>query len=297
MSELYAKVNELMKNQKHILEAVKYLDEQIKDIVEKAKGDQIIEVESQARVEEIIAQNSDDIKALMKTKEDNAVGIKNLEGKIEKIDKEIEKIINSVAVKEDEEKSKLKKSIKSLKCDACDKTYNRVVDLEIHIKSSHEQHEMFKCDKCEKKFTLEWRLTKHMKLHTTKFIKHCHYFNNCEKCPFDEYGCKFLHSVSEKCIYNLRCERKLCPYRHFEEENDIENIKSIDDIGESGCEYEDTANEEKKSFTTSTPRKRKFECNDCINISQCVDCYVRQDNAPRQRVHFSDDIELGFGGL
>ena len=172
---------------------------------------------------------------------------------------------------------------------------NRAVDLEIHIKSSHAQYELFKCDKCEKNFSLKWRLKKHMELHTTKVTKQCHYFNNCEKCPFEEYGCKFLHTVSKKCIYSQRCERKLCPYRHFEEKNNSKDINNVDNIEESDSEDIDTTDEEKKSFTTSTPRKRKFECDDCNNKSQCVDCYVRQDNAPRQRVHFSDDVEFeGF---
>ena len=156
MSELYVKVSELMKNQKHILEAVKYLDKQIKDIVGKVKDDKISQVEnileSQAMVDEIIVKNSDDIKALMKTMGDNAVGIKNVEEKIEKIDKEIERLMNSLAVKEDEEKSKLKKSFKSMKCDACENTFNRAVDLEISIKSSLAQYELFKCDKCGKNF-------------------------------------------------------------------------------------------------------------------------------------------------
>ena len=294
MSELYAKVSELMENQKHILEAIKYLDEQIKDILEKAKDDKTIQVEnileSQAMVDEIIVKNSDDIKVLMKTKEENAVHINILEGKIENIDKEIGRINNSVVVKEDEEKNKLKKCIKSMKCDMCEKTFKRFVDLEIHIKSSHAQHELFQCGQCEKHFSLKWRLQKHMNLHTEKATKHCHYFNNCDKCPFEEYGCKFLHSVSKMCTYSQTCERNLCPYRHSEERNYITNL---DDVEESDIEKNDITSDEKKSFTTSTPRKRKFECEECDNESQCTDCFVRQDMATRQQVNFADDVEFG----
>ena len=44
MSELYHKVSELMKNQQHILEAIKYIDEKIKDNLEKANDDQSLQV-------------------------------------------------------------------------------------------------------------------------------------------------------------------------------------------------------------------------------------------------------------
>ena len=58
MSELYHKVSELMENQQHILEAIKYLDKKIKDILEKANDDKSLQVgnilESQATVDEII---------------------------------------------------------------------------------------------------------------------------------------------------------------------------------------------------------------------------------------------------
>ena len=37
MSELYKKVSELIENQQHILEAIRYLDKKIKSILEKAK--------------------------------------------------------------------------------------------------------------------------------------------------------------------------------------------------------------------------------------------------------------------
>ena len=94
---------------------------------------------------------------------------------------------------------------------------------------------MFQCDKCEKRFALKWRLTKHMTLHTEKNVKHCHYFNNGEKCRFEQFGCKFLHSVSKNCINNWTCKRKLCPYRHSEEERNDKNDKNstkVDDLAD-----------------------------------------------------------------
>ena len=51
-------LSELMTNQKHMLVAIKYLNEQIEDILEKAKNDNKKEVEnileSQAMIDEII---------------------------------------------------------------------------------------------------------------------------------------------------------------------------------------------------------------------------------------------------
>ena len=58
MSELYAKVSELMENQKHILEAI-----QIKGILVKAKNNNSIQVdnilESQVMLDEIVVKNFD----------------------------------------------------------------------------------------------------------------------------------------------------------------------------------------------------------------------------------------------
>ena len=83
MSALNEQVSELMVNQKHMLEAIKYLNEQMEDIIEKAKeakDNQIENIfESQGMIDGIIVKNSDDIRILKKTKEQ----------KIEIIDKEL----------------------------------------------------------------------------------------------------------------------------------------------------------------------------------------------------------------
>ena len=72
MSDLYAKVSELMENQRHILEAIEYLDEEIKGIKEERKDNKNIQVDNvvrrQAMFDEIVVKNCDDIKMLMKTK-------------------------------------------------------------------------------------------------------------------------------------------------------------------------------------------------------------------------------------
>ena len=43
------------------------------------------------------------------------------------------------------------------------------------------------------------------------------------------------------------------------------------------------------SFMTSTPQKLDYECEECANKEQCIDCFVREDNGVLtwpHRVHF-----------
>ena len=93
MSALDVQVRELMKNQKHILEAIKYLDDRIKDIIDKSEPDKRKEVENilenQAMIDQIIVQNSDAILALQKAKDKNVAAIKQIDAKIDNIDYEI----------------------------------------------------------------------------------------------------------------------------------------------------------------------------------------------------------------
>ena len=55
----------------------------------------------------------------------------------------------------------------------------------------------YNCDKCDKSLVLRRTLKKHMHLHTQKNIPTCYYFSNKRNCPFEEYGCKFLHESKE----------------------------------------------------------------------------------------------------
>ena len=203
MSALEEQVSELMVNQKHMLEAISYLNERIEDIIEKVKNkeNQVVNVlESQGMIDEIIVKNSDDIRLLKKTKENNAVAIKGIEEKIDMIDEELKRTKIKVEAKANEDKTKpevVQEYVKSINCNLCAETFDRIIDLENHIKNSHVEQKTYQCDQCEKRFTLKWRLRKHMRLHTLKNVKPCYYFNNNMKCPFDEFGCKFLHVVSQ----------------------------------------------------------------------------------------------------
>ena len=137
-----------------------------------------------------------------------------------------------------------------------------------------------------------WRLKKHMRLHTEKNILHCHYFNNNKSCPFEEHGCKFIHAASNFCTFGTTCSRRLCPSRHQEEKSHgVDDPKS--GVDKDITEIDDDTIHDDSSFVTSTPRNGRFQCEECINQTQCTDCFARQiimTSDKPHRVHFSDEI-------
>ena len=298
MSTLKNQVNELMENQKHMLEAIKYLDERVVDIIMKANKDKVHEVQdilkSQTMIDEIIVKNSDDILILKKAKDENSHAIRYLGAKIDTLDKEIEKTMETVNDKKVKHQKKVKKvkqeeSVNSIECKMCEQTFKRFVDLEIHIKNDHDKQNLFECDQCGKGFVLKWRLRKHTNLHNQTNAQPCRYFNTNVKCPFEEFGCKFLHISYKNCQLGQKCKRTLCTYRHSETKSNSIDDKEIDNLENSEGTEDETA-EDTISFTTSTPQKGRFECEECKNQSQCTDCYVKQVTVKSHRVHFSDDI-------
>ena len=95
MEALKEKVIEIMVNQNHILEAVKYLHEKLEEVTENRNSDKSDVkniIEGQAMVDGIIVKNSDDIKVLVKTKQDNVAMIQRIETRIARMDEEIESI-------------------------------------------------------------------------------------------------------------------------------------------------------------------------------------------------------------
>ena len=104
MGTLSAKVSELMINQKHMLEAIKYLDD------------------------------SDDIAKLQKSRDENDIEIKRIEDKIKAVDREIIVLKNNSIDKDDKDK-KVDKGDKvyvhgnSIKCNICGQTFLKFVDL------------------------------------------------------------------------------------------------------------------------------------------------------------------------
>ena len=227
---------------------------------------------------------------MKKTKEENAVAIKMLDAKIDNINKLLK--MTQKEMKDKEEKKEIRQEPKNdsreIKCKLCERSFERFADLEIHIRSSHENHQKFKCDQCDKCFVLNWRLRKHMKLHTEGFVKHCYYFNNNRDCPFEELGCKFLHAEAEICNFGSKCKRRLCPLRHPDEvtgqsDVNISKVEKHDDVDESCMSSEEF--QSGNCFLTSTPYKKDFECEECINKTQCNDCFVNQFEATGQITH------------
>ena len=133
MDVIKKQVNELMENQNHMLVKIKYLDEKLKEIFSNAHDKETDEIkdilESQGMIDGIIVKNTDDILAMKKTKEENAVALRTVEAKIQIINEEIELTNKKIFVKASEG-GKVKQTIK---CNLCDKDYERFIDLENHI--------------------------------------------------------------------------------------------------------------------------------------------------------------------
>ena len=103
---------------------------------------------------------------------------------------------------------------KYFECYKCDKRFLNRFKVEKHLVSIHNENKVFNCTKCETKFVSEWRLKRHQDCHVEKTQRKCHYFNNAVECPFQEYGCKFLHVEAEVCKFGKHCRRTMCQYRH-----------------------------------------------------------------------------------
>merc|ERR1711954_230098 len=101
-----------------------------------------------------------------------------------------------------------------LECHKCDKRFVNSYNLEENLVSIHNETKSFNCDKCENKFVTKWRLKRHQECHNEKTQRKCHYFNNMIECPFQEYGCKFLHIESEVCKFGKNFRRTMCQFRH-----------------------------------------------------------------------------------
>ena len=106
---------------------------------------------------------------------------------ISKNHKKSRKSVNYVNKKSDIKRQD-EQDLDMLKCNMCVKKFTKFCDIEYHIKKNHEKHKEFECVHCKKTFVTKWRLTKHIKMHE-KMPKCCHYFNNCDDCPFEELGC------------------------------------------------------------------------------------------------------------
>eukprot|EP00088_Acartia_fossae_P048134 TRINITY_DN5243_c0_g1_i1.p1 TRINITY_DN5243_c0_g1~~TRINITY_DN5243_c0_g1_i1.p1 ORF type:complete len:541 (-),score=41.31 TRINITY_DN5243_c0_g1_i1:320-1942(-) len=72
---------------------------------------------------------------------------------------------------------KLEKSKHFFPCPQCGKVLNSKYNLQQHIMLKHENHKPFSCDVCNKKFSLQFYLNSHMKIHTKEMPFTCSYCN------------------------------------------------------------------------------------------------------------------------
>ena len=101
------------------------------------------------------------------------------------------------------------------KCPKCIFEGKSLSEIDKHMLENHGTEKEFKCDNCEKSYFTEFRLKKHQQTHQFKMnVTYCHYYNNAKTCPFESFGCKFRHSLSKKCKYMDKCNKKLCQFQH-----------------------------------------------------------------------------------
>jgi hypothetical protein len=70
----------------------------------------------------------------------------------------------------------------------------------------------------------------------------------------------------------------MCPFRHSQEKEPYETNDTIGKLKDTEIsDMEDNDSPDiSVNFVTSTPRK--IACEECRTQSQCVDCFVRQEN-------------------
>ena len=88
----------------------------------------------------------------------------------------------------------------------------------------------------------------------------CKYFRSKTSCPFEELGCKFSHDIHKSDEVNQKV---------VDITSDVKNSISV----ECSLSFE-KEDETSLSFHASTP-KSFYNCEDCQNKSQCVDCFVK----------------------
>ena len=182
-----------------------------------------------------------------------------------------------------------------LKCNLCDAQFNKISDLENHIKREHQLHDTYECDQCKKMCVTKWRLEKHKRIHSGINLKQCHYFRNKQHCPFDELGCKFRHLDIVKDTpkqmgdnSEMLSEHSSDTLNHLEHYEDISDNRpfctftpkvseSLESIHTQEVQYSSFALENgygmaTSSFLTSTPKKCWNRCEECFSKSEYADC-------------------------
>ena len=183
------------------------------------------------------------------------------------------KVMNTKSKKSNTKIDQTFQNSKSTKCSQCEETFSRNCDLENHFEV-HQIDKEHTCNVCGKQFFLQWRLRKHMQMHTEN-APFCHFYNNGKLCPFQEIGCMFRHENSGPCKRRL-CTRKLCQFQHYK------NIEAADNHNQ-----EIVSDKIDKNYLTDGKDKiDEYECHLCNEIHPSQDslkeCCDHQDCSPEE---------------
>ena len=122
---------------------------------------------------------------------------------------------------------------KVVNCKHCDLTFSYNNELEVHVKE-HDVENEFSCEICDKEFYLEWRLKKHMAVHSVQ-TKPCKYYSRNLPCPFDIIGCKFKHASKDT-------ESSKSPDTSVEDPENLDEGKTNENVSEE-APYRNMENE------------------------------------------------------
>ena len=232
----------------------------------------------------------------LKAEYENILKVAKLEKRLNSIDKKVKNVESLIPEKKGNPQTKDKKCVKcnkefsdfnslndhmkekhatDIKCRFCDETFKQTWMLEMHLNSHVEKS--LKCEQCEQSFHLKWRLKKHMEIHTDVNVKFCHFFNNCEECPYIDPGCMFKHESSPYCKFQKSCNRKLCQFRHRKSEEDkLQSLKSPHCKKDSPkassnltcpkCNKRFILNEQLELHLTSDHSKKTYPCEKCYFV-------------------------------
>ena len=103
-----------------------------------------------------------------------------------------------------------------------------------------------------------------MKIHEEN-VKFCHYFNNLENCPYQEFGCKFKHEISPTCHFNKKCKRSKCQYRHSSNDHCAENENVLEPVNK----YTDVVNDSDDCEAALYIEKYNYDYNNLICENYC----------------------------
>ena len=99
-----------------------------------------------------------------------------------------------------------------------------------------------------------------MKIHSEANTKPCIYFRGRVECPFEELGCKFLHSFAE------------------DTSDKVENKSKPDYVDKEGEDKKFDKTSENTPLCTSTPKRTMKQCEECVDGLACINCLIRNTN-------------------